>query len=119
MFYSIISFSKDSIRNIHHSLKELFCNHNWLFWHTRFIVNNPKSHIKHLNGKIQYNQFRQCERCGKKQKWKQKFEGSKWIRTYRKLDINNRTIDMVLKILGEETKADKRDRLIDQILKNK
>lgn len=51
--------------------------------------------------------------------WKQKFEGSKWIRTYRKLDINNRIIDMVLKISGEETKADKRDRLIDQILKNK
>lgn len=102
--------------------RELLCQHKWLFWHTRFIVDTKSLYkwrrsIRNLNGKIEYNQFRQCEKCGKKQMWRQRFEGSKWIRSYRNLDPNNRNIDKVLKIPGEESITDKRDRLINQILK--
>lgn len=106
------------VKYVQNVFRELLCQHKWVFWHTRFIVDpKSKSHIRHLNGKIQYNQYRLCEKCNKKQSWKQAFENSKWIRSYRTLDPNIKTINIELKIAGEESKADKRNRLIEKILK--
>ena len=111
-----VSLLHEAIQHIHNLFKEIICKHNWVYWHTRYRIVDKKSHISYLDGKINYNQIRECSKCNKQQTLKLGFRNPGWYTSYRELDINKPIIDMYLKVAGSETKSEKRDRLINKIL---
>lgn len=96
--------------------KQTFCNHNYRFWKMKMLVYNKKSNLRHLDGR-EMLKWRKCNKCGKKQELSMIPGEWKWKKTYRNLPDNKNVIDVEIRQLGEETKSEKRDRLINQILK--
>lgn len=96
--------------------RRYFCSHNYIYWKMRMVVDNKNSHLNHLNGR-QLVKWRKCDKCGKKQELSMIPGNWKWKTTYRNLPDSINVIDVEIRQLGEEAKSEKRDRLINQILK--
>lgn len=92
------------------SIKKIFCKHDFKYWKMRFISNRES-----LNN-VEMIRWRECQSCGKKQELNRTPGNWKWVRTGKELPINTDTIDVNVYLVGEESKSDKRDKLIDSIL---
>lgn len=88
--------------------KQLLCDHSWRYWNVR--LHSDRSGV---NGTI-LPRWRKCDKCHKQQQ--KRISG--WVKSIKTLPDDNDTIDVDVRIVGEpETKQEKRDRLINNILK--
>lgn len=91
--------------------KKTFCNHDYKFWKMRMIIED-----RYLNNR-EMVKWRKCNKCGKKQELSMKPGDFKWKKTYRDLPDNKNIIDVELKRVGHESKSEKRNRIINSLLK--
>lgn len=113
---SMIEPYKALYKSISTFTKQTFCNHDYRFWKMRMVVDNQNSSLKHLHGN-EMVKWRKCDKCGKKQELSMIPGEWHWKTTYNNLPDSTNVIDVEIRQLGEETKSEKRDRLINQILK--
>jgi hypothetical protein len=74
--------------------------------------------LKRLHGDTFKNAFRKCVKCDKQPEALSMIPGQfGWKKTYRDLPEDQTIIDVEVFGFGEETKREKRDRLIRDILK--
>jgi len=95
-------------------LSNLFCSHNWRYWHVK-LTSDKRS----INGTVLHNKYRRCEKCKKQQSFKMIPKNSRWDPSSIILPENKDTIDVEANILGSTpSKRDIRDKLLDQLLNN-
>jgi len=98
-------------------IKMMFCDHVYQTWDMK-INSEESDKLKRLNGKIFHNHFRKCVKCEKVAESLSMIPGEfKWKKTYIDLPKNKTVIEVEVMGFGEETKAMKRDRIINSILK--
>jgi len=98
-------------------VKIMFCDHVYQTWDMRFDASESEK-LKRLHGDTFKNAFRKCVKCDKQAEALSMIPGQfGWKKTYRDLPENQTIIDVEIFGFGEETKRQKRDRLIRDILK--
>lgn len=107
----------DRIRNILIDMKPLLCRHDMIYFDMKWIVEDED--LKRFDEKVWKDTFCECQKCGvQKRKSMKVGEWGKWINC--KFETNeNSYVEIEINKYGSETKRQKRDRLIDDILKNK
>jgi hypothetical protein len=74
--------------------------------------------MKRFHGKMFKDAFRKCVKCDKKAEALSMIPGEYgWKKTHVELDENKKVIDVEIFGFNEETKAMKRDRVINSLLK--
>lgn len=110
----------DRLRNIFLDIKLLLCRHEMIYFDMVWIVDtDDKSdpNYKRFNGKVWKDSFCECQKCGaQKRKSRKVGEWGKWLNCEFK---PNKDLEVEVEILPYrgETKKQKRDRLINEILK--
>ena len=98
-------------------VKIMLCDHVYQTWDMRFDASESEK-LKRLHGDTFKNAFRKCVKCDKQAEALSMIPGQfGWKKTYRDLPENQTIIDVEIFGFGEETKRQKRDRLIRDILK--
>ena len=98
-------------------IKIMFCDHVYQTGDMRFDASESEK-LKRLHGDTFKNAFRKCVKCDKQAEALSMIPGQfGWKKTYRDLPKNQTIIDVEVFGFGEETKREKRDRLIRDILK--
>jgi|688.fasta_scaffold237500_3 hypothetical protein len=99
-------------------VKMLFCDHVYQTWDMRFDASDSEK-MKRFHGDTFKNAFRKCVKCDKQAEALSMIPGQfGWKKTYRELPEDQTVIDVEIFGFGEEeTKRQKRDRLIGDILK--
>jgi hypothetical protein len=98
-------------------IKMMFCDHVYQTWDMRFDASESEK-LKRLHGDTFKNAFRKCVKCDKQAESLSMIPGQfGWKKTYRGLPKDQTVIDVEIFGFGEETKRQKRDRLIRDILK--
>ena len=93
-------------------LKKLFCDHVYQTWDMRMVCENDKR----FDGNIIKDRYRKCVKCGRCQELKMIPRDFKWVKSYQHLPSNKNIIDVEIILYGQETKRQKRDRIIRDIL---
>ena len=110
-FVHIFATLKDNFR-------KYFCRHQMRYWDMKWIVEDKNSHIyERFNDKVWPDSFCQCQKCGIK--YKRIYLPKKWGE-WKKSDFKpNKTnvIEVEIYEFGTMSKKQKRDRLIENILK--
>ena len=105
----IVSLFKDPI----------FCRHEMKYWDMKWIVDEDvdKDYHRRFNGKVFKSAFCECQKCGV-QKKKSMMVGKfgKW-ENFKFTPTSIGVIEVEIYDVGKETKRQKRDRLISEILK--
>ena len=97
-------------------VKIMFCDHVYQTWDMRFDASESEK-LKRLHGDTFKDAFRKCVKCDKQAEALSMIPGQfGWKKTYRDLPKNQTIIDVEVFGFGEETKREKRDRLIRDIL---
>ena len=98
-------------------IKIMFCDHVYQTWDMRFdCIESQK--LKRLHGDTFKCAFRKCVKCDKQAEALSMIPGQfGWKKTYRELPENQTVIDVEIFGFGEETKVNRRDRIINSILK--
>lgn len=91
------------------------------YWDMKWYMSNPNSpHYDSFNGKIWKDAFCQCQKCGSK--YRMNMMPKKWGE-WKKSDFTptkNTFIEVEIFEFGHaETKRERRDKIINQILNNK
>ena len=90
----------------------LFCNHDWRYWNVK--LNSKRQGI---DGTV-LRRWRRCEKCDKQQKLNMIPGNWNWERSNRLLPEDTDTVEVDVRLMGEpESKSDRRDKIIDKILK--
>ena len=98
-------------------VKIMLCDHVYQTWDMRFDASESEK-LKRLHGDTFKNAFRKCVKCDKQAEALSMIPGQfGWKKTYRDLPEDQTIIDVEVFGFGEETKREKRDRLIRDILK--
>ena len=98
-------------------VKILFCDHVYQTWDMRFDASESEK-LKRLHGDTFKAAFRKCVKCDKQAEALSMIPGQYgWKKTYRELPKNKTVIDVEIFGFNEETKAMKRDRVINSLLK--
>ena len=98
-------------------VKIMLCDHVYQTWDMRFDASESEK-LKRLHGDTFKNAFRKCVKCDKQAEALSMIPGQfGWKKTYRNLPEDQTIIDVEVFGFGEETKREKRDRLIRDILK--
>lgn len=98
-------------------IKMMFCDHVYQTWDMRFDATDSES-MKRFHGKTFQAAFRKCVRCDKQAEALSMIPGEfGWKKTNRELPKNKKVIDVEIFGFGEETKATRRDRIINSLLK--
>ena len=115
----IISLFFPAYRAIVSLLKDpIFCRHEMKYWDMKWIVDyEPGFFHRRFDGKVWENIFCECQKCGA-QKKKSMMAGKfgKW-ENYRFTPTSSSVIEVEVAPYDKETKRQKRDRLISEILK--
>ena len=116
----IISLFFPAYRAIVSLLKDpIFCRHEMKYWDMKWIVDEDidKDYHRRFNGKILKSAFCECQKCGV-QKKKSMMVGKfgKW-ENFKFTPTSIGVIEVEIYDVGKETKRQKRDRLISEILK--
>lgn len=97
----------------------IFCRHRMKFFDMKWIVDEDfdKGYHRRFDGKVWENIFCECQKCGV-QKKKSMMAGKfgKW-ENFKFTPTSNGVIEVEIYDVGKETKRQKRDRLISEILK--
>ncbi len=92
--------------------KQLTCKHTWRYWNVR--LHSDRSNIE---GKV-LPRWRKCNVCHKQEKTKMTPGDWKWVKSTKQLPNDTDIVDVNVRAIGEpETKQEKRNRLINNILK--
>ena len=103
---------------IKHLVKMIFCDHVYQTWDMRFDASESEK-LKRFHGQTFKDAFRKCVKCDKGAEALSMIPGQfKWKKTYIDLPKDQTVIDVEVMGMFEETKAMKRDRIINKILKN-
>jgi len=93
-----------------------FCRHKMIFYDMRWVM-DPNSSLYRHNGKIWKDSFCECQRCGIKKKmimlpgrW------GEWKRSHFETPKNG-IVEVEIFEIGRETRSQKRDRIINNLLK--
>ena len=98
-------------------VKIMICDHVYQTWDMRFDASESEK-LKRFHGDTFKDAFRKCVKCDKQAEALSMIPGQfGWKKTYRDLPKNQTIIDVEVFGFGEETKREKRDRLIRDILK--
>ena len=99
-------------------VKMMFCDHVYQTWDMRLDASDSEK-MKRFHGDTFKNAFRKCVKCDKQAEALSMIPGQfGWKKTYRELPEDQTVIDVEIFGFGEsETKRQKRDRLIGDILK--
>lgn len=98
-------------------VKIMLCDHVYQTWDMRFDASESEK-LKRFHGDTFKDAFRKCVKCDKQAEALSMIPGQfGWKKTYRDLPENQTIIDVKVFGFGEETKREKRDRLIRDILK--
>ncbi len=96
----------------------IFCRHRMKFFDMKWIVDEDadKDYHRRFNGKVFKSAFCECQKCGV-QKRKSMMVGKfgKW-ENFKFTPTSSGVIDVEIYEVGKETKKQKRDRLINEIL---
>lgn len=98
-------------------VKILFCNHVYQTWDMRLDASESEK-LKRFHGQTFNDAFRKCVKCDKGAEALSMIPGQfGWKKTYRELPKDQTVIDVEVMGMFEETKAMRRDRIINKILK--
>jgi len=98
-------------------IKIMFCDHVYQTWDMRFDCSESQK-LKRLHGDTFKAAFRKCVKCDKQAETLSMLPGQfGWKKTYRELPENKTVIDVEIFGFGEETKMNRRDRIINSLLK--
>lgn len=98
-------------------VKILFCNHVYQTWDMRLDASESEK-LKRFHGQTFNDAFRKCVKCDKGAEALSMIPGQfGWKKTYRELPKDQTVIDVEVMGMFEETKAVRRDRIINKILK--
>lgn len=98
-------------------VKILFCDHVYQTWDMRLDASCSEI-FKRFHGEVFKDSFRKCVKCDKQSENLRMVPGQYgWKKTNRELPKNKTVIDVDIFGFGEETKAMKRDRVINSLLK--
>jgi hypothetical protein len=114
---STIEIIKSSLIEIKKSIKILFCRHQMRGWDMKWFVEDETSYFyDRFNGKVWKDVFCQCQKCGVKYK-KSLLVGKfgKWERS-NFTPTNNSYIEVEIIESGKESKRQKRDRILRDLL---
>jgi hypothetical protein len=105
---------------IRYLLKDpFFCRHKMKYWDMEWLVdtdNHSDPNYRRFNGKVWKNTFCECQKCGvQKRKSMKVGEWGKWKKNSF-TPTSNGIIEVEIFSSGSETKRQKRDRLINEIL---
>jgi hypothetical protein len=110
-----------SYRIIGSLLKDpIFCRHRMKYWDMKWFVDSDHSdpNYRRFNGKVWKNTFCECQKCGvQKRKSMKVGDWGKW-KNHSFTPTSNGIIEVEIYPYGPETKRQKRDRLINEILSN-
>jgi hypothetical protein len=98
-------------------IKMMFCDHVYQTWDMRFDATDSEK-MKRFHGHTFKDAFRKCVKCDKQAEKLSMIPGQfGWKKTYIDLPKDQTVIDVEIMGMFEETKAMKRDRIINSILK--
>ena len=98
-------------------IKMIFCDHVYQTWDMKFNCDESDK-LKLFHGQIFHAAFRKCVKCDKQAEALSMIPGEfGWKKTYRELPKNKKVIEVYLIGFDEETKAMRRDKIINKILK--
>jgi hypothetical protein len=98
-------------------VKIIFCDHVYQTWDMRLDASDSQD-LKRFHGEVFKDAFRKCVNCDKQAEALSMIPGQfGWKKTYRELPKNKTVIGVEVIGFNEETKAMKRDRVINSILK--
>lgn len=98
-------------------VKIMSCDHVYQTWDMRIDASDSQD-LKRFHGKVFKDAFRKCVKCEKQAEELSMIPGKfGWKKTYKELPKNQTVIDVEVIGFNEETKAMKRDRVINSILK--
>jgi len=95
------------------NLKPYFCKHQMRYWDMKLVLDNENPFYGKLNGLILEDSFCECQKCGVKYKKSYIPKHQKWGRS--NFDTNKTNI-IEVEIFQSETKKQKRDRLLSELL---
>jgi len=99
-------------------IKMMFCDHVYQTWDMRFDASESEK-LKRFHGHTFKDAFRKCVKCDKGAEALSMIPGEfGWKKTYRDLPKDKTVIEVEVMGFDEETKAMKRDRIINKILRN-
>ena len=95
----------------------IFCRHNMKYYDMKWYVDDENNFLyKKFNGRVVKNVLCHCQKCDVKYKKSLSVgDYGKWKR-FDFNPTNNSYIEVELHEVGKETKSQKRDRLINEIL---
>jgi len=97
-------------------LKICFCNHVYQTWDLKFDTEDSKI-LGKLHGRVFQGHFRKCLKCDKGGEYLSLIPKQiKWKKTHMELPENKLVINVKMSGYGEETKAEKRDRILEKLL---
>ena len=98
-------------------IKMIFCDHVYQTWDMRLDASDSEI-FKRFHGELFKNSFRKCVKCGKQSEYLRRVTGQYgWKKTDRELPKDKTVIDVEIIGFGEETKVNRRDRIINSLLK--
>ena len=103
----------------HERLKPIFCRHQMRYWDMKWYMDDKNSrHYSDWNGKIWKDVFCECQKCGTKYKMSMKpKEWGSWNKSNFTPTTNNFIEVEIFEFGHSETKRQKRDRIINSLLK--
>ena len=95
----------------------IFCRHRMKFFDMKWIVDDELNfYHRRFNGKVFKSAFCECQKCGvQKRKSMMAGKWGKW-ENFKFTPTSSGVIDVEIYEVGKETKRQKRDRLINEIL---
>jgi hypothetical protein len=110
--YSLYSLVKSIINS------PFFCRHEMIFYDMKLVVDSESKNLyNRINGEVWRSSFCECKKCGVKKRMIMLPGRWEWKNYYFETPKNG-VVEVEISEWGNDTKSQKRDRIINNLLKN-